>query len=247
MLTKEVTRKAVPSGRAGGVAAPGTEAGPDTARLIARRRALPSGRAVAGGLLVALAALGAYLAATRDGGGPSTRYVVAREAVVPGQQLSAVDVELVAIDLPPAQARVALRDLAAVEAAVALGPIAGGGIVTQADLAPAEQAGAYRELALSLPRARALDGALVVGDRVDVVATADGTSAAVVQHALVLAVGGDGGGALGGGDVVVTLALEDPDAALRTAHAGAAAEVTLLRSTRATAPLPATTQLGAGR
>lgn len=240
MVTKEATRKAMPpSGPAGDAPA----GGHDPIRLITRRRSLPSGRAVAGGLLVAVAALGAYLTATSGGGQPTTRYVVAREAIAPGQALSEADVELVALDLPPAQARGALRDAAAVDAAVALGPVAAGGILTEADVAPAAQAGTFRELALSLPRARALDGALVAGDRVDVVATADGTSTAVVQDALVLAVGGDAGGALGGGEVVVTLALDDPDAALRTAHAGAAAEVTLLRSTRAASPLPASTQL----
>ncbi|MPY94373.1 MAG: hypothetical protein GEV08_15325 [Acidimicrobiia bacterium] len=243
MLSKEAGRKASRGdGPAAGAA--GTSTAPAPPRVIAHRRGLPSGRAVAGGLLIALAALGAYVAATGGDGGPSTTYVVASHDLAPGQELSAQDVELVAIDLPPAQARGTYRSVAALESAVARGPIPGGALVTVADVAPSAHGGAYRELSVSLPRARALDGALVAGDRVDLVATADGASTAVVQDALVLAVSGDGGGALGGGDVVVTLALDDPAVALHTAHAAAATDVTLLRSTRAADRLPATTGVG---
>lgn len=238
MLSEDKAREVGPSAPGSGRS---SSRGAQTGLAITPRRGLPSGRAVAGGLLVALASLGAYLAATGGDGGPSTSFVVARHDLVPGQHLAAEDVELVAVDLPPAQARVTYRSLDALEAAVTRGPVAAGGLLTVADVAPSGQAGAFRELALSLPRARALDGALVPGDRVDVVATADGASTAVVQHALVLAVSGDGGGALGG-DVVVTLALDDPAVAMHTAHAGAAADVTLLRSTRATDQLPVSTR-----
>jgi len=236
MLSQEASRKPTAA-----VASEAAGPPPLGARVIARRRGLPSGRAVAGGLLIALASLGAYLAATGSDGVPSTTYVVARHDLVPGQELSPEDFELVAVDLAPAQARGTFRSLAALESAVARGPVPEGAFVTLADVAPSSEAGAYRELSLSLPRARALDGALVAGDQVDVVATADGASTVVVQHALVLAVSGDGG-ALGGGDVVVTLALDDPASALGAAHAGAAADVTLLRSTRTADVLPPSTR-----
>jgi hypothetical protein len=81
------------------------------------------------------------------------------------------------------------------------------------------------------------------GDRVDVVATAGGTSYVLVQHALVLAMSSGRNGPLAGGDVTVALALDDPTAALAVTHGASAAELTLLRSTRATEPLPAAFQL----
>ncbi len=211
-------------------------------RVIAARRGLPSGRAVAGGLLVALAGLGTYVVLAGGGDTPTTTYLVARHDLVAGQELSAADVDAVAIDLPEAQARGTYSNVAALQAAVTRSPIPAGALVTSTAVAASGEAGAYRELSLSLEPARALDGALAAGDRVDVVATADGTSTVVVQHARVLAVAGAGGGALGGGDVVVTLALDDPAAALATAHAAAAADVTLLRSTRTADLLPASTR-----
>src|SRR6187431_1720909 len=42
-------------------------------RVITTRRGLPTGRSVLGGLLVALAALGTYVAATSGGDAPTTR------------------------------------------------------------------------------------------------------------------------------------------------------------------------------
>ena len=241
MLTQEATRKRsrATGGRAG--------SGPvGTDRVIIPRRGLPSGRAVGGGLLIALASIGAYLAAAGGNDGPSTSYVVAARDLRPGEELSAEDFELALVDLPPAQSKGTYRSVDALEAAVARGPIPRGAFVTTVDVAASSERGAYRELAISLPRARALDGALLAGDRVDVIATAEGSSTPVVQHALVLAISGEAGGALGGGDVVVTLALEDPGAALRTAHAAAAADVTLLRSTRVSDQLPASTNVDLG-
>ena len=76
------------------------------------------------------------------------------------------------------------------------------------------------------------------------VATADAASHVLVQQALVIgADGGKDGSPLGGSEVSVTLALPDAGAALAVAHGAAAAELTLLRSTRATEPLPDAYQL----
>ncbi len=63
------------------------------------RRGLPSGRAVVGGFLVALAAIGVFAAYTSATAEPVTEYVVAARDLTPGEQLTSGDVELVAIDL----------------------------------------------------------------------------------------------------------------------------------------------------
>ena len=142
------------------------------------------------------------------------------------------------------------------------GPVQGGSLLTDAlverqrsGLAGADGAGdapsdgsgdgsgdgsaPYREVSVALPAAKALDGSLRPGDRVDVVATDGDASFVLVDRALVVASSGaDRGSALGGGDVRVTLALPDATAAMAVAHGATAAELTLVRSTRAVDLLP---------
>ena len=54
-----------------------------------------------GGLLVALAALVAWVAASAAGRPPTTRYVVAAGPIGPGQVIEADDLRLIVADLPP--------------------------------------------------------------------------------------------------------------------------------------------------
>lgn len=228
---------------------------------------------------MALAALGTYVAATRDGGAPRTSYAVATHDLAPGTTIGPADVRLVALELPAEQATGTFADTAPLLGGALRGPVQGGSLLTDALVeraragrtgatAGGEQAGGaqsggaqagdghaagaagtgspavtgstpYREVAVALPAARALDGSLRPGDRVDVVATEGETSFVLVDRALVVASsGGDRGAALGGGDVRVTLALSDATAALAVAHGASAAELTLVRSTRATDALP---------
>jgi hypothetical protein len=227
-------------------------------RVISSTRGLPSGRAVLGGLLVALAALGTYLVATRDGGGAARFYAVAARDLAPGTTVEAVDVKLAAIDLPPDQARGTFPVIDALVGATLRGPVQANGLFTDAIVERAAAASlgtdgggdvpavgaTYRELSVALPAANAVDGSLRPGDRVDIVATDGDTSYVLVNRALVLdSNGADRAGALGGGDVRVTLALPDAAGALAVAHGAAAAELTLLRSTRATDALPGTYRL----
>ena len=219
--------------------------------MIRQRRGLPNGRAVAGGLLVALAAIGGWLIAS-GGDGNTRSYVVATRDLAPGHRLVPGDLATASLDLPPAQARGLFVDAGALSGGVTRGPIQRGSLVTAADVAAAadsETAGSTstRELSMELPAAQALNGQLLPGDRVDVVATDGSRSKVLVQRALVIAVSGGGEGGLvgGSGTVVVTLALSDPTAALATANGAAAAEITLLRSTLAQDQLPSSTDLSA--
>src|SRR4051794_23075355 len=60
-------------------------------RVAGRPKNLPSSRAVVGGFLVALAALGVFVAARAGNGGQTRRYVVAARDVAPGAALTPAD------------------------------------------------------------------------------------------------------------------------------------------------------------
>jgi Flp pilus assembly protein CpaB len=229
--------------------APGIDDGATPfAGVVAARPGLPNARAVVGGLLVACAALGAWTAARSGSTSPSATYAVARAEVRAGQVLRASDVDLVALDLPAAQARGTFGSRDELVGAVARAPVGAGSLLTEAAIAapgPGAPAAAYREVSVALPSARALNGRLSPGDGVDVVATFGEVSRVLVQAAPVVDVASTSGGiGRSGEEVVVTLALVDPPAALGVAHGGAAADLTLVLATRATAPLPDSFTLG---
>lgn len=196
-----------------------------------------------GALLITGAAVAAYATAAGGEDAPRVRYAVAAHELAPGALLSADDVTLVAIDLPVEQAASAFLDPAALEGAVSRGPIAAGAIVTTADVSPlsgvADQPTTSRDVSFSVPRARALLGALEPGDRVDVVSSVDDVTEVLVQRALVIATSAEADRSLVvSDDLVITLALPTGAEALAVAHGAAAGELTVLRSTRATDALP---------
>jgi Flp pilus assembly protein CpaB len=226
------------------------EAGPParSAGTIRARRGLPNGRAVAGGLLVTIAALGAWVLASGTGGATRS-YVVAARDLPPGHRIVASDLTTASLDLPAAQAKGLFLTPEGIEGGVTRGPVQQGSLLTAADVAATvgEDARPTRELSMELPAANAVNGALSPGDRVDVVATDGARSEVLVQQALVIAIAGGGGDLVGGGSgtVVVTLALDDPAAALAAANGAASAKITLLRSTLADDRLPGSATLGA--
>ena len=82
-----------------------------------------------GGLLVAVAAVGTWWAATGGGGDRAPRYVVAGRTVGPGEHLSADDLALTAVELPESLRRAAFTDPDEVVGSVSMGPLAPGELV----------------------------------------------------------------------------------------------------------------------
>lgn len=206
-------------------------------RRFGDRPVVPNGRALAGGLLLAIAAVGTFLTWQAAAGTPDTTYVVTRRAVSAGERLGPDDVALAGAELPRGLATGAFDDPDDVVGRVVLGPIGEGELVQASQLSTPGRAPATVEVAFSLPRDRAVDGALVGGDRVDVFVTYDDRTQLVVAQAQVLAVGGgDTAGLADVGQVTVTVALPDTGPRAELIHAARAGEVTLVRSTQADAP-----------
>jgi Flp pilus assembly protein CpaB len=204
-------------------------------RQVKRRQSLPTGRAVVGGFLVAIAALGIYLAWAGATRGPTERFVVASRDLPIGTELTADDLSLVAMDLPPSLAASAAFDNAHDLVGVrVINPISEGELVQASSLLAASSTARELEISFAIDSSRAVGGTLKAGDRVDFLATfgagTDTYTATILHGARVLAIDSLSG-ALGSGDThTVTLGVATADEARAVAHAVNVAKVTLVRS-----------------
>jgi Flp pilus assembly protein CpaB len=224
-----MTDLGVSSGARGGTRAD------DVPREVRRRRTLPSGRAVVGGFLVAGAVVGVVAVSSSGTGTPADSYAVVTGDVDAGDVLRAGDLELVPVDLPDAQRAVSYTDVAVLEGATALAPLAAGQLVQSSDVAKPPGGPGLATVSLPVEPARALQGDLQRGDRVDVIATStEGGAPAtrtVSAGALVVDVVEQGGGGLSTPtELAVELAVP-PEDLEAVAEAGAVATVTLARTT----------------
>lgn len=188
-----------------------------------------------GGLLVALSAVGifaGYLGATGDDRRP---YVVATSDLAVGHRITAADLAVVRIDLPPALHRLAHDRPGPLVGAVVLGPVGRGELLQNSDVLVGEgTAGDGREISFPIDAARAVDGSLRTGEQIDVLATyGTGTDAytVVIARGARIANRSDPAGRLpGSGEQVVTLSVPDAATTLAVAHAVNAGVLTLVRT-----------------
>lgn len=209
----------------------------DTARQIRPRRGLPGGRAVVGGLLVAVAAVGTFAAVSGAGRGPDTSYVVAARDVEPGSVLSADDLELVPIDLPDGVRRGAFTRPGEVVGAVVVGPLAEGDLVQAGGLSPGD---ALPTFSIALAESDANGGDLFRGDVVQVFATygSDGTAPTVLlaAEAQVVSTTGSDETVASTGEVIVKLAVDSAEERSAILNAKVTGQISLVRVTGADAP-----------
>ena len=207
-------------------------------RTISHRRGLPSGRAVVGALLVTVAAVGAFAAASRGGGGPHESYLVIKQPVDAGALVRAEDLRLEPMQLPASAEANAVRSVSSAQDAIAIHDLEAGDVLSVHDFVPAttvggEALGAIHEFAMPVPRER-IAALTAVGDRVTVLATVrmeDGpVTILAAEDALVLG-WASGEGLSGSG--VLTLALDDADTVAGLAHLAVSGEITAVRTTRA--------------
>lgn len=217
----------------------GAGAGSGGGRPLKRRSALPTGRAVVGGFLVALAALGIFAAYSSATTGPTTTYVVARRDLPIGTRLTADDLTSLPMELPDVVARdAAFATEGPLVGATTVGPVRRGELVQAGDVVEKRSGPGELEVSFELETARALAGTLRPGERVDVLATfgagGDTYTVTVVRQALVLETGRDGGGLAGSDTDVISLSVPTSDEAMALTHAVNAGKVTLVRSTGST-------------
>ena len=195
-----------------------------------RRVGLPSSRAVIGGLLMALAAVGTFLAYAGATADDSIDVLIATRDLRAGQTLTAADVELVPVELP-GQVRGLFGAIDAAVGRQVVAPVdAGEFLQASATVAPTEGDESL-EIAIALPGSRAV-GRLTAGERVDIFSTWGGSVTELIAvDARVLEINGGAGQLLAGGEqVVVRLALADFDQVEALVHAQAAGDITMIRS-----------------
>ena len=210
-------------------------------RVVIRARArlagrLPTGRAVVGGLLVTLAAAGVLVAHRSASQPPTTRYVVATRAVAAGATVGTDDLGTIAIELPGEISAVPsseASDLIGRVAATALEPlelVRPGDVLSAGRFTDPESV----EVSLELPPARALEGIIRTGSRVDVLVTdPDGDSTSVLATGVrVTSTGSDtegGGGGIGdSGSIRVLLSVSDTAQATALVDASLRSDITLV-------------------
>ena len=214
--------------------APPTTNGQGTPRQVRRRRALPAGRAVVGGFLVAASAAGVFSAWTAATSGPGARYVVMTTDVAPGERIERSDLALVELDLPAAQRRLAFTELRVLVGATALSALADGQLVQSSEVAKPVGAPERAQVSLRVDPGAAVGGDLRPGDTVDVLATytagGEPKTSTISRGALVVKVVSDDRQVGSGGAIVVVLAVR-PDEVEDIASAAAAGHVLIARTT----------------
>ena len=205
------------------------------ARTVRRRQPLPSGRAVVGGFLIALAGLVVFLAWAGATEGPTSSYVVAARDLPIGTRLAAEDLRLVPMDLPDSLARTSAFDRTAdLEGVRVINPIQAGELVQASSLVISTSAVTEREISFSIEASRAVDGTLKPGEFIDVLATfgaGEGTyTTTVLQGSRVLSINNSRGGLGAADSFTITVAVADGEEARALAHAVNVAKLVLVRS-----------------
>ncbi|MDP9452745.1 MAG: hypothetical protein M3P97_05020 [Actinomycetota bacterium] len=218
-------------------ASPANGASSASARPVRPVRRLPGGRAVVGGLLVAVSAIGVFAAYTNANASPDRSYAVVRADVAAGQRLSRTQLGLVPLDLPVDQRRLAFTELDLLDGATVLAPMTAGQLVQSGDVAKPAGGPERAQISVALDPGRALGGdpgLLGPGERVAVIATftqaGEPLTETVSADATIVRVLG-GGDELGGSSGLTVVLAVPPGDLEPIAQATAAGVVTLARTT----------------
>ena len=199
---------------------------------------IPRHRAVIGGLLIAMAAALAFVAASGGGGVPGRTVIVASRAIAPGTRVAPSDLELRSGPISADLAANGFTDLDELLAATTVAPVGAGEIIQHSAVRTDGGGGSGVGLSFPIDREHALDGDLRPGDTVDVLATfGSGLDAETAVLARSVRLAGitttDATSVTGAGRLVITATFTDTDQLLDVAHAAQSAALTLVRTTGA--------------
>ena len=201
---------------------------------ITRRRALPGGRAVLGGVLMAVAVVGVFLAYDQAGRPPNDAIVVAARAIRLGEVLEAADLRTVHGELPGDVSGFGQID--ALVGHVALGPIDEGEIVQPGSVTDESTSEPVHEVAITLPGRQIAVGRLKPGERVDVFVTYDERTTSVVRGAQVVQIEAEDSASLTSDrEISLVVAVPSGETVAALVHALRTGDVTVVRSTFADA------------
>src|SRR5687768_13969768 len=207
---------------------------PGGGRVIRRRRPLPGNRAVVGGFLVAVAIVGTFATVSSAGDDHRITLVVARDDLAVGDRITADDLAVARLDVPPFVRARAFRSTDQLLGATVLGPIARGELVQASTVSRESKAPPGLQVSFPVEAARAVDGTLREGEAVDVLVTygqgETATTEPVARGARVVRTRTPGGVLGDDRTLVVTLAVSTADDAAAVAHAANAGEVTIVRT-----------------
>src|SRR3954464_15049407 len=144
-------------------------AAPSRRPVLPRRRPLPGRRAVAGGVLVALAALGLFTSFARAGAAGRQQVVVASHALPAGTRLRAADLSVVAVRLPAAQRAHGFVSVDSLVGRLVVGPVGEGGLIQAASVTQHDDQPPFRQLTVLVDASQLQ--AVDEGDTVDVLVT----------------------------------------------------------------------------
>lgn len=212
-------------------------------------RGLPSSRAVVGGLLVAIALIGTWWAASGGRSVSTERYLVAARRVGPGQELGRGDLAWMSGELPDRLRSRAFTEPESVLGHVTTAPLEAGDLVQASSIVRSPGAPGSRELSFVVDTDWAVAGTLRAGDRIDLLVTyGDGATSQtrrVLTDTVVRRVSDPGGDSLGSTRTqAVTVALDDDGLVREATNATRAGTVTVVRSTGARRGSQTTTTLG---
>lgn len=227
-----VTTTAAPSASTSFNAELGRAARPSGTRAIRPHRALPGGRAVVGGFLVAVSAVGLFAAYAGANRRDSTPVALAARPIAAGDRIAPGDIRWVPMDLPAAIRRRTIHSAAGTNGRLFVGPVAEGELIQTGDLLPEGEAPGFRELTVEVEAAQLR--VLQEGDTVDVLVSTgsgDGARTRIAASGVRVVRLPSGGSSSTGSKPAVTLAMPTFDATYRLVAAAHAGTLTLVRST----------------
>ncbi len=202
-------------------------------RAVTKKSPLPNSRAVVGGLLMAVAALGTFVAYQQSTQTRQTMYLVAGANLGAGHVLQRADLGSVTGNLPSVVAAHSFGDAKLVMGQTLVGPVQRGDLLQQSNLTATAVAPVSFEVPMQVDPGR-FPTSLRKGDNVDVLVTmgqgADAKTTVIARAVRIADVGSSNSGALSAAATSIRLVANDEVTETTLANAGAAGKVTLVAS-----------------